>query len=94
MSRTGGSAEPLRLGLSDRVLLQRRRLDRELAEGDLCDGLEDRAGRAGQLADPLTRHELAIALRRVVAGVEQPPPQRPRGGIRRETAADESHARI
>jgi len=72
MSRTGGSAEPLRLGLSDRVLLQRRRLDRELAEGDLCDGLEDRAGRAGQLADPLTRHELAIALRRVVAGVEQP----------------------
>jgi hypothetical protein len=72
MSHAGGSAEPPRLGLRDRVFLQPWRLDRELAEGCSCDGLEDRARRARQLADPLTRHELAISLRRVVAGVEQP----------------------
>jgi hypothetical protein len=72
MSPAGGSAQPPRLGLRDRVFLEQWRLDRELAEGCSCDGLDDRARRARQLANRLTRHELAIWLRRVAAGVEQP----------------------
>jgi hypothetical protein len=89
MSREGGSVEPLRLGVRDREFLDRSGLDRELAEGCACDGLNDRGRRARQLANPLTRHELAISLRRVVAGVEQPRAALFRSGIaaRRESVA-------
>jgi hypothetical protein len=49
MSLDGGSTEPPRFGL---CALHQWRLDRELAEGCSCDGLDDRARRAGQLANP------------------------------------------
>ena len=54
------------------VLVCRSRLDRELADGCPQDGSDARAVRARQLAEPVTRHELAILLRRAVADAEHP----------------------
>ena len=61
-----------RLGVRVRVLLRRRRLDRELADGCAGDASEERAWRAGDLAGPATRRQLACSLRRVVADAERP----------------------
>jgi len=55
-----------------RVRWHRRRLDRELAAGCECEASQDRAVRAGQLADPVTRRQLARSLRRAVASAERP----------------------
>jgi hypothetical protein len=61
-----------RLGVRVRVLLRRRRLDRELADGCAGDASDERAWRAGDLAGPATRRQLACSLRRVVADAERP----------------------
>ncbi|MGA2320977.1 MAG: hypothetical protein ABSG95_09585 [Solirubrobacteraceae bacterium] len=52
--------------------IRRGRLDRELAEGCVCDASEARALRARQLADLVTRGQLARSLREVVAQAENP----------------------
>ena len=70
--RTPMSARPQRLGVRVRVLVRRWWLDRELADGCACEASEDLAWRARQLADPVTRHQLACSLRRVVADAESP----------------------
>ncbi|MGO8905829.1 MAG: hypothetical protein ACLQMH_09440 [Solirubrobacteraceae bacterium] len=66
------SSRPPRLGLRIRVLCRRWRLDYELAAGGARDAPEDRALRARQLADPVTRRRVSGSLRRVVAEAEQP----------------------
>ena len=55
-----------------RLRLRRSRLDRDLADGCPPDRSDLLASRARYLADPLTCHELAILLRRVVADAEHP----------------------
>jgi hypothetical protein len=69
-ARSARSARPPSIRV--RVLLGRWRLDRELADGWAYDAAEDRACRARQLADNVTRHQLACSLRRVVAAAESP----------------------
>jgi hypothetical protein len=59
-----------RLGVRLRVRLHRWRCDRELADGCAPDSSEDRALRARQLTDSVTRRRLAQSLRRVVAEVD------------------------
>jgi hypothetical protein len=63
--RSSSLGSPPTLGLRLRVRLHRRRLDRELADGCSCEASGDHALRARQLADSMTRHELARSLRRV-----------------------------
>ena len=70
MYLTAGQLVPLRQRV--RVRACRSRLDRELADGCSPDGADLRALRARELIDPLTRHELAISLRRVVADAQLP----------------------
>ena len=70
VGRSPSAAELFRERLQVRVW--RSRLDRDLADGCPPDGSDLLASRARQLADPLTRHELAILLRRVVADAEHP----------------------
>jgi hypothetical protein len=68
----GLSGQPASLSGRLRAWFGRRRLDWELAEGCSPEGGVLRSFRARQLSDPVVRHELAVALRRVVADVEQP----------------------
>src|ERR1035441_879181 len=56
-----------------RVRLRRGRLDRELAEGRDPEACGDRALRAGQLTDTVTRRRVARSLRGVVAKAERAP---------------------
>ncbi len=64
------------LGLRLRTRLHTRSLDRALAAGRVPGADADRALRAGQLVDPITRRRLARSLRRVVADSG-----RPRAGV-------------
>ena len=63
-----------RLRIRLRVRLHRQRCDRELADGCAPDSSEDRALRARQLTDSVTRRRLAQSLRRVVAEVDDSRP--------------------
>ncbi|MGO9750036.1 MAG: hypothetical protein ACLP8S_34465 [Solirubrobacteraceae bacterium] len=65
---TGPSGFRVRL----RVSLRRWRLDRQLADGWDPDVSADRALRAGQLTDFVTRRRLARSLRGVVAAADSP----------------------
>jgi len=69
--RRGRGPRP-RLGLRLRVLLHRRRLDRELADGCPPEASPQRAVRAQQLAAPATGRELARYLRELVVRAERP----------------------
>lgn len=62
----GEPAATSRLALRVRVRLHRSRLDRQLADGLAVEAFVDRALRASQLADPVTRCRTARTLRRLV----------------------------
>lgn len=61
-----------RLQVRLRVRLHRGRLDRDIAAGCAPESSEDRAVRAGQLADSRLRRQLARSLRRVVGDAQDP----------------------
>lgn len=69
---TGSPGPPPTLERRLRVRLHRRRLDRQLAGGFPSDAFEDRALRASQLTDAVTRRRVARTLRRLVKDVEHP----------------------
>lgn len=66
------SAATSRLALRIRVHLNRRHLDRQLADGLAPEACVDRAVRATQLAKRTTRRRTARALRRLVSEAELP----------------------
>ena len=68
-----GVDRPLAPGARLRVRLHRTRLDRELAEGRDPEACGDRALRARQLTDTVTRRRVARSLRGVVAKAERAP---------------------
>jgi hypothetical protein len=65
-------ARSLRLWLRLRVLFNGRRLDRELADGQVPSDSEERCLRAEQLSEAQSRSSLAASLREVVADAEHP----------------------
>jgi hypothetical protein len=69
---SGEPAATSRLALRVRVRLHRSRLDRQLADGLAVEAFVDRALRASQLADPVTRCRTARTLRRLVREAELP----------------------
>ena len=71
--RHGGVDQRPARGARLRVRLRRGRLDRELAEGRDPEACGDRALRAGQLTEAVTRRRVARSLRGVVAKAERAP---------------------
>jgi hypothetical protein len=71
-SPAGPSVPPATFERRLRVRLHRRRIDHELAHGGQSDALEDRALRASQLVDMVTRRRLARSIRRLVKDAEHP----------------------
>ena len=72
------------LGPRLRLRISRERLDRELADGVPSERSDLHALRGSQLADPLTRHELAIQMRTAVAAAEHRGAALGFGSVRRE----------
>ena len=71
--RHGWVGRPLAPGARLRVRLRRGRIDRELAEGRDLEVSADRALRATQLTEAVTRRRVARSLRGVVAKAERAP---------------------
>lgn len=70
-----------------RVRLLRERLDGELAERLPADTTEFHSARARELSDALTRHELGLALRRVIMNAELPGASLSRAAVRHSDVA-------
>ena len=82
--RTGSGSRFAPASARVRARLLRRRLDSELAERWPTDATDLHRVRARELSDPLTRHQLALSLRRVVLDVEQPGVTLSRAPVRRD----------
>lgn len=65
---TGGLSWKLRL----RVVATRSKLDRQIAEGGLCEATDALALRTSQLTDPRSQRQIAASLRRIVTYADRP----------------------